>query len=81
MTNTTPRISTLDAPSIRTMNARGVLARELRDLEIGEIIIVPFKYCSVSNIKKTVSILASRENLHFRYDNSGTENSMIQRTE
>ena len=64
---------------IRTMNSRGVLARELRELMVNEILIVPFKYCSISNIKKTVSVLG-KENLEFAYDNSGTENSIIRRT-
>ncbi len=63
---------------IRTMNSRGVLARELRELMVNEILIVPFKYCSISNIKKTVSILG-KENLEFTYDNTGTENSIIRR--
>ncbi len=60
------------------MNSRGVLARELRELMVNEILIVPFKYCSISNIKKTVSILG-KENLEFTYDNTGTENSIIRR--
>ena len=60
------------------MNSRGVLARELRELMVNEILIVPFKYCSTSNIKKTVSILG-KENLEFTYDNTGTENSIIRR--
>ncbi len=63
---------------IRTMNSRGVLARELRELMVNEILIVPFKYCSISNIKKTVSLLG-KENLEFTYDNTGTENSIIRR--
>ena len=63
---------------IRTINSRGVLARELRELMVNEILIVPFKYCSISNIKKTVSILG-KENLEFTYDNTGTENSIIRR--
>lgn len=45
---------------------------------VNEILIVPFKYCSISNIKKTVSILG-KENLEFTYDNTGTENSIIRR--
>lgn len=64
---------------IRTMNSRGVLARELRELKVGEVLLVPFKYCSVSNIKKTVSVLNS-QNFTFEYDNSGTEHSVIRRT-
>lgn len=60
------------------MNSRGVLARELRELEAGDILIVPYKYCSVSNIKKTVSVL-NKGAEEFVYDNSGNENSIIQR--
>ena len=64
---------------ILTMNSRGVLARELRELGIGEVLLVPFKHCSMSNIKKTMSVLNS-QNFTFEYDNSGTENSVIRRT-
>lgn len=64
---------------IKTMNARGVLSRELRELEVAEILLVPFKYCSVNNIKATVTNLR-KEGLQFEYDNSGNEHSVIQRT-
>lgn len=60
------------------MSSRGVLGRELRELELNEVLIVPFKYCAISNIKKTVSVLG-KEGLKFSYDNSGMENSIIQR--
>lgn len=63
----------------RIMNSRAVLGRELRDLPVGATIFVPFKYCSVSNIKATVSNLR-RDGLDFEYDNSGTEYSVIKRT-
>lgn len=63
----------------RIMNSRAILARELRDLPVGATLFVPFKYCSVSNIKATVSNLR-REGLDFDYDNTGTEYSVITRT-
>lgn len=61
------------------MNSRAVLARELRDLEIGETLIVPFKYCSCNNIKATVSLLR-KNGMDFSYDNSGREHSIVTRT-
>lgn len=63
----------------RKMPSRGVLARELRALEEGETLIVPFKYCSARNIKVQVAALR-KEGLDFSYDNSGSEHSVVTRT-
>ena len=60
------------------MNSRAVLARELRDLDEGQTLIVPFKYCSANNIKVTVTTLR-KEGMDFTYDNSGNEHSIITR--
>ncbi len=61
------------------MNSRAVLGRELRDLPLQATLFVPFKYCSVQNIKRTVSYLRG-EGMDFIYDNTGTEYSIITRT-
>lgn len=65
--------------NMRTMTARGILSRELRELAVGDVLIVPFKYCTANNIKVNVSNMRS-EGLDFEYDNTGTENSVIRRT-
>ncbi len=64
---------------IRVMTARGVVARELRELPVGDTLIVPFKYYTANNIRVAVTKLRS-EGLDFAYDNSGDAHSVITRT-
>lgn len=63
----------------RIMNARAVLTRELAVLSVGETLYVPFKYCTANNVKVAVTTLR-KNGLDFKYDNSGTEYSVITRT-
>lgn len=64
----------------RIMGSRSLLSRELSDVQVGEYLVVPFKYASISNIKKTVSGINARGEATFQYDNSGSEYSFIVRT-
>ncbi len=65
--------------SQRIMPPRAVLSRELSELQVGETLYVPFKYCSANNVGATVTILR-KNGLDFKYDNSGTVHSVITRT-
>ncbi|MCM1356467.1 MAG: hypothetical protein NC212_08700 [Staphylococcus sp.] len=67
---------TTDTP--RIMTSRAVLARELGELSVGDVLHVPFKYCTANNVKVTVAGLR-KEGLDFKYDNSGAEYSVITR--
>lgn len=63
----------------RTMTSRAVLTRELAVLAVGETLHVPFKYCTANNVKVAVTTLR-KNGMDFRYDNTGTEYSVITRT-
>lgn len=66
--------------SPRRLNSRSVLNRELAELEIGQTVVVPYKYCSVNNIRRSIFNAVHNLGRQFQAETSGDTFARITRT-
>lgn len=64
---------------ILEMSRNGIFSRDAVELEIGQSMRVPYKYCSFANLRRSISELRAK-GYDFEYDSSRMEYALVTRT-